>query len=139
MLKKNRVDILNFDLWDADTGEADIIFKASNGLELKAFSLDDFEVSKNIDVFLSIFPKNIELVNKDTENKCENISNHFQIELIGDIEEIISDEEQGNFIIINFENILFSVFIHDEYSSFKISDKIKISGRLDIEKPYDNN
>lgn len=134
MLNTNKVKIINFDLWDVDTGEADIIFKVSN-LELKAFSLDDFSNDEEIKVILSIFPKEIGIVDKSTLNKCENISNNFQIELIGDIEEIEFHEEEGDFIKVKFEEILFLVFLANNIKDFKIGDKVKILGRLDIEKP----
>lgn len=135
MLKLNKVSILNFDLWDADTGEADVIFKTSDNVKLKAFSLDDFNNDKEIEVVLSIFPKEIEIVDSNTQSKCENILSNFQIELIGDLEEIKSDEEQGDFIIIKFQNLLFSVFLPNNKKEFKIGDKVKVIGRLDIEKP----
>jgi len=134
MLKLNKVSIVNFDLWDADTGEADVIFKINN-IKLKAFSLDDFSNDKELEVVLSIFPKEIELVDKNTTNKCQNILSNFQVELIGDIVDIKTDEEQGDFLIINFQDILFSVFLPNNKKEFKIEDKVKVIGRLDIEKP----
>ncbi|GIW21667.1 MAG: hypothetical protein KatS3mg068_0674 [Candidatus Sericytochromatia bacterium] len=134
MLKLNKVNILSFDLWDADTGEADVTFKFNN-TKLKAFSLDDFSNDKEAEVILSIFPKEIEIIDNNFENKCENISNNFQIKLIGDIVDIKSDEEQGDFLIINSQDILFSVFIPNNKKEFKIGGKVKILGRLDIEKP----
>jgi len=134
MLKLNKVNIVNYDLWDADTGEADVVFKTANNLLLKAFSLDEFSNNKEELVVLSIFPKEIEVVDLSTQNKCQNILDNFQIELIGDVEEFQSNEEEGKFILVNYQNILFLVFLPDNEKKFKVGDKVKVIGRLDIEK-----
>jgi hypothetical protein len=134
MLKLNKVNIINYDLWDADTGEADVVFKTPNNLLLKAFSLDEFSNNKEELVVLSIFPKEIEVVDLSTQNKCQNILDNFQIELIGDVEEFQSNEEEGKFILVNYQNILFLVFLPDNEKKFKVGDKVKVIGRLDMEK-----
>ncbi|MFN8575557.1 MAG: hypothetical protein U0354_01745 [Candidatus Sericytochromatia bacterium] len=130
----NKIKVKNFEVWDAETGEADILAKFQNNIELKAFTLDQFENNEDTDVIVSLFCHDFEIFDKPIESKISNIEDDFHAEVIGKIVDFISNQEEGNIITIDCNNIFLLVYIDSEdIEKIKKGYYFKGSGRLDIE------
>ncbi len=130
----NQIKVKEFEVWDAETGEADITATFNNSISLKAFTLDHFEKEEEIDVVVSLFCNNYELSENELGSSITNIEDNFSAKVQGEIIEIKIDEEIGNILIVNANNIFVSVYIPSD--DFKIKENQKYfsgSGRLDIE------
>jgi ribosomal silencing factor RsfS len=130
----NKIKVKNFEVWDAETGEADITAIFDNNSELKAFTLDHFENNEEIDIELSLFCNDFEILDKQIEEKITNIEDNFRANVSGKIIEFKSDEEEGNILLVDAGNIFVHVYI--PFEEINIPEGIsyfKGSGRLDIE------
>lgn len=130
----NKIKVKNFEVWDAETGEADIIAKFKNDIELKAFTLDHFENDEDIDVIVSLFCHDFEVLDNFIDSNISNIKDEFHAEVIGKIIDFTSNEEEGNIITIDCNNIFVLVYIDSEdIGKVKKGSYFRGSGRLDIE------
>lgn len=129
----NVVSILNVNVWDADTGESDIVFKTNNDKKLKAFSLDYFDENEEVEVDLSVYCKSIEKINNTNEFYLSNINEKYDVEFQGIIDEIISDDEYGELLKLSVNELTLSLYINSGLELYQKGDYLKGTGRLDIE------
>lgn len=130
----NNIKVKGFELWDAETGEADITAVFDNNITLKAFTLDHFEKDEEVKVIVSLFCNDFELTDKKLESSITNVKDNFSAKIQGEIIETKFDEEEGNILVVNAGNIIVSVYIPVEDIKIEENQKYFIgSGRLDIE------
>lgn len=130
----NKIKVKSFEVWDAETGEADIVALFENNKSLKAFTLDHFEQNEETEVLVSLFCNEYELKSESTLQLIENIEDKFSAKVQGQIIEIKSDEEVGNVLVVDAGGIFVNVYVPNEEIELKDNQKFFIgSGRLDIE------
>jgi hypothetical protein len=129
----NNVKILSVNVWDADTGESDIIFETENNKKLKAFSLDYFDENESLDVDLSVYCKSLNKVEKTNESFLINTNDKYEVSFQGVIDEIISDDESGDIIKLSVNELILSLYIESDIESYLKGDYLNGTGRLDIE------
>lgn len=129
----NSVKVKDFELWDAETGEADITALFENGVSLKAFTLDHFEKDEEIDVLVSLFCNEFQLTGEETKPFIENIKDNFHAKVQGKIIEVKVDEEEGNILIIDAGGIFVNAYMPEEIEINKNNNYFIGLGRLDIE------
>lgn len=129
----NVVSILNVNVWDADTGESDIVFKTNTDKKLKAFSLDYFDENEEVEVDLSVYCKSIEKINNTNDFYLSNINEKYDVEFQGIIDEIISDDEYGELLKLSVNELTLSLYINSGLELYQKGDYLKGTGRLDIE------
>lgn len=129
----NKIKVTEFDLWDEDTGEADIVAEFENGKKLRAFTIDDFEKGEELEVLVSLFCKEYEL-SESLNSEIENINDKYETTLQGKIVKHVSNEEDGEFIVVDCNGIYITVY-NDFNVDFSNLEKMyfKGHGRLDIE------
>lgn len=132
----NTAKILDYQVWDAETGEADVVAELTGQKNVKVFSLDHFVTNKEYEVRLSLFCKEYEITPELLEFEITNADDKYQVNLQGLIINVSSDDEEGDLIIVDVGNIYINV-----YFTFNDKDTIqpeaglffKGNGRLDIE------
>ncbi len=133
MSESNKVKVVEYDLWDSETGEADIVVEFENGKKIKAFTIDSFhDIDDVVDVNLSLFCKSFEIADNFT-SEILNLNDKYEARVQGKIIKYINDEEKGEYIVVDAGNIFVSIF--DDFSEQKKieSSYFKGQGRLDIE------
>lgn len=129
----NKIKVVEFDLWDSDTGEADIVAEFANGKKLRAFTIDEFEQGEELDVVVSLFCKEYSLSNK-LEIQIENINDKYETSIQGKVVQHVSNEEEGEYIFVDCNGIYVRVFNDFEEDFSNLDDLyFKGNGRLDIE------
>jgi hypothetical protein len=131
----NKAKILDYQIWDAETGEADVIADLS-GKRIKAFSLDHFDANKEYDVILSLFCKDYEMIPQLLQNNISNTDDNYQVDLQGQVLSIKSDDEEGYVLVVDGGNIFVNVYIpFDGQAPVQPQEGLffKGNGRLDIE------
>lgn len=131
----NKTKILDYRIWDAETGEADVIAELS-GKKIKAFSLDRFDVGKEYQVILSLFCKEYEIKSQLLKPEITNTDNNYQVDLQGPIINTKSDDEEGYVVIVDTGNIFVNAYIPSNDKKVvqpKTGLFFKGNGRLDIE------
>lgn len=129
----NKIKVAEFDLWDEDTGEADIVAEFENGKKLRAFTIDDFEQGEELEVLVSLFCKEYELVEK-LNSEINNINDKYETTLQGKVIKHVSNEEDGEFIVVDCNGIYITVYndFNVDFSNLE-NMYFKGHGRLDIE------
>jgi hypothetical protein len=134
----NKVKILNFEIWDAETGEADVVAEFYDSKTLKGFTLDKFQLNKEYNVRLTLFCKEFELQNDDLKPKINNLDSKYYTELEGKIISSDFNDEEGDIITVDAGNIFVDVYIPSEEADRKTIEEntfFKGKGRFDIELP----
>ncbi len=134
----NKVKLLSFEIWDAETGEADVIAEFNSSKKLKGFTLDKFQINKEFNVRLTLFCKEFELTDIKLESKINNLDSKYYTELQGKIIGSNFNDEEGNIITVDAGEIFVDVYIpFDEMDGKKFSKNSYFNGkgRLDIELP----
>lgn len=127
--------VISLDVWDADTGEADILAEFENKVKLKAFTLDYFEEDDSYDVVLSVFSKEIKLLDQINESKIYNIDDKYEVEIYGEILDYISNDEDGKYLVLSTSGLEVNAHLdYEDLTLYKKGDLVKIVGRLDIEE-----
>lgn len=127
--------VISLDVWDADTGEADIVAEFENKVKLKAFTLDYFEEDDSYDVVLSVFSKEIQLLDQINEFKIHNIDDKYEVEIYGKVLDYISNDEDGKYLVLDTNGLDINAHLDYEDSTlYKKGDLVKVIGRLDIEE-----
>jgi Holliday junction resolvase-like predicted endonuclease len=129
----NNVKILSVNVWDADTGESDIIFETENNKKLKAFSLDYFDEDESLEVDLSIYCKSLNKISETNEFFIENTNDKYEVSFQGIVDEIISDDESGDIIKLSVNELVLSLYLETGINSYSKGDHLNGTGRLDIE------
>lgn len=129
----NNVKILSVNVWDADTGESDIVFKTESNKELKAFSLDYFDENESLDVDLSVYCKSLNKIDKNNDSFLVNTNDKYEVSFQGIINEVISDDESGDIIKLSVNELILSLYIESGIESYLKGDYLNGTGRLDIE------
>jgi hypothetical protein len=131
----NKAKILFFQIWDAETGEADVVAELK-GKKIKAFTLDQFTPGKEYDVLLSLFCREFEIGANLLNREILNTDDKYQVDLKGMIIDAKSDAEEGFVITVDAGNIYVNVYIQpDENAAVQPRTGLffKGNGRLDIE------
>lgn len=130
----NKIKVKNFELWDAETGEADITASFANNLEIKAFTLDHFEVGDSEEVIVSLFCHEFKISEEEIKPMIENVDDEFHAKVAGKILDFKSDEEEGNVLMIDANGIFVSVYLASEDNEISATNGYFSGyGRLDIE------
>lgn len=135
----NKVKILKFEVWDAETGESDVISELPNGKNIKAFSLDHFEEGEIDEVNFSLFCREFEIFEKVDKKELISNDENFDVTLKGVILSFEDNEETGLVLDIESDNVYIKVYISSEDSDLafiKEGNYFVGHGRLDIEKPF---
>jgi hypothetical protein len=131
----NKAKILNYQIWDAETGEADVIAELK-GDKIKAFSLDFFDVDQEYDVILSLFCKDYETGKQALKPLLANTDDNYQVDLQGTITKINSSDEEGFVLTVDAGGIFVNVYIPPADQDSVPAETglfFKGNGRLDIE------
>lgn len=129
----NNVKILNVNVWDADTGESDIIFETENNKKLKAFSLDYFDEDESLDVDLSIYCKSLNKISETNTFFIENTNDKYEVSFQGIVDDVISDDESGDIIKLSVNELVLSLYLENGINAYSKGDHLNGTGRLDIE------
>ncbi len=133
----NKVKIKSFEVWDGETGEADVIAQFANGKILKAFTLDSFESNQEIEIIVSLFCKDYQIVDDEQKAIITNTDENYKIEMSGKIVEYISDIEQGEIVVVDVGGVFINVYVSENNVSSESVGKYFIgNGRLDIENEF---
>lgn len=134
----NKIKVKKFELWDAETGEADIIASFNDNKDLKAFTLDHFEDNEEIEVEVSLFCHEFEISENEIIPQIVNLEDRFHANVSGKIIEFKSDDEEGNILTVDAGNIFVKVYIPSEdCAKVKEGNYFKGFGRLDIETEFE--
>jgi len=125
------VKILSIDVWDEETGEADIIISVKN-LKLCCFSDDSFDIEKEYDVSLSLLASSWKISDKKEKFFIQEPDSYrttiggeiLDIQISGS-DAILTVASDGIIIPVNIINI-------PAEASFKKEQYIIVNGRLDI-------
>lgn len=135
----NKIKVKKFEVWDAETGEADITASFNNNIELKAFTLDHFENNEETDVEVSLFCHEFEISVNEIKPEIINTDNNFHANVSGIILDFKIDDEEGNIITVDAGNIFVKVYIpFEELDNMKSGHYFKGFGRLDIETLFES-
>ena len=130
----NKAIIKKFEVWDGETGEADVTAQFNNGVQLKAFSLDSFKEDDEMDVLLTLFCKDSEVIDETLIKEITNTNDKYQVTLQGEIIDFINDDEQGEIVVVDVGNIFINIYsATSEISKDSIGKYFRGVGRLDIE------
>ena len=132
----NKAKILHYEIWDGETGEADVIAELTGSKKLKAFTLDHFEANFVYEVNLSLFCKEFTVNTQPLTPDIINTDDKYQVELKGVITGVSSDDEEGEIVIVNTGDIFVNVYITFNDTAAeqpKTGLFFTGTGRLDIE------